>query len=166
MTVFDYVILAIVLGSVVIGLMRGLITEVLSLCSWLIAFWCAKQFSPRVSEFVPQALSSQGLRLVAAFVLIFFLIWLATGLLRVVLTGLLDSAGLGAVNRFFGAAFGLARGVIIVTILALIGGLSDLPRQPAWRDALFAPPLESGALALRPWLPPMLANNIRYPVPG
>lgn len=102
----------------------------------------------------------------AAFILVFFLVWLGTCLLRVLLTGLLDSAGLGGVNRFFGAGFGLARGVVLVTVMTLIGGLSDLPRQPAWRDALFAPPLEAGALALCPWLPPMLARNIHYPQNG
>ena len=166
MTILDYGVIAIVVGSMIVGLMRGLIVEVLSLGSWLLAFWCAKQFSPAMSEFVPQALSGQGLRLVAAFVLIFFLAWLATCLLRVVLTGLLDSAGLGGVNRFFGAGFGLARGVVVVTILTLVGALSDLPRQPAWRDALFAHPLEAGALALRPWFPPTLAVNIRYPENG
>jgi membrane protein required for colicin V production len=166
MTIFDYVVMAIVLGSVVIGLVRGLVVEVLSLGSWMIAFWCAKQFSPVISDFVPQALSGQGLRLVAAFVLVFFVTWLATCLLRVVLTGLLDSAGLGGVNRFFGAAFGLARGVMVVLVLTLIGGLSDLPQRPAWRDALFAHPLEAGALHLRPWLPPALSDNLRYPDNG
>jgi membrane protein required for colicin V production len=166
MTSVDFVVLAILFGSLVIGMMRGLVTEVLSLCSWLIAFWCAKQFSPAVSGFVPQSFSGHGLRILAAFVLVFFLAWLATGLMRVVLTGLLERAGLGGVNRLFGAGFGLARGVVLVTILALICGLTSLPGEPAWRDALLAHPFEAGALALRHWLPPALADNIRYPDNG
>jgi membrane protein required for colicin V production len=120
MTIFDYGVIAIIVGSVVVGMMRGLVVEVLSLGSWLISFWCAKQFAPALSVFVPQALSGAGLRLVAAFVLVFFIVWLA----------------------------------------------SCLPRQPAWRDALFARPLEAVALQLRPWLPPTLADNLRYPENG
>lgn len=162
MTVFDYIVLAVMIGSVVVGMVRGLVAEVLSLGSWLIAFWCAKEFSPAISTFLPADIPSEGLRLVAAFVLLFFLVWLLSALLRVTLTRLLDSAGLGGVNRFFGTVFGLARGMVLVTILVLIGGLSDLPSQPAWRNALLAYPLESVALSLRSWLPPMLADSIRF----
>ncbi|KMN30866.1 MULTISPECIES: CvpA family protein [Chromobacterium] len=162
MTLFDYIAIAIIAGSILVAMMRGLVAEVLSLGSWLIAFWCAKQFSPVVSAFLPGELSSEGLRLVAGFVAVFFLAWLATALLRVTLTGMLDSVGLGGVNRLFGAVFGLARGLVLVTALVLVGGLSDLPRQPMWRNAVLSAPFESVALSLRPWLPAMLADNLHY----
>jgi len=156
MTVFDYIVIAIVLGSVLVALVRGLVAEVLSLGSWLVAFWCAKELSPLLATFMPNELPSQGLRLVASFVLLFFLSWLATALLRITLTSLLDSTGLGGLNRLMGAVFGLARGLV------LVGGLSDLPRQPMWRNAVLAAPFESLALSLRPWLPAMLADNLHY----
>ncbi|OQS34031.1 CvpA family protein [Chromobacterium haemolyticum] len=162
MTIFDYIAIAIIAGSILVAMMRGLVAEVLSLGSWLIAFWCAKQFSPVVSAFLPGELSSEGLRLVAGFVAVFFLAWLATALLRVTLTGMLDSVGLGGVNRLFGAVFGLARGLVLVTALVLVSGLSDLPRQPMWRNAVLSAPFESVALSLRPWLPAMLADNLHY----
>ena len=161
MTLFDYIAIAIIAGSILVAMMRGLVAEVLSLGSWLIAFWCAKQFSPVVSAFLPGELSSEGLRLVAGFVAVFFLAWLATALLRVTLTGMLDSVGLGGVNRLFGAVFGLARGLVLVTALVLVGG-GDLPRQPMWRNAVLSAPFESVALSLRPWLPAMLADNLHY----
>ncbi|GGY24989.1 CvpA family protein [Paludibacterium paludis] len=162
MTVFDYAVLAILAGSAVIALMRGFVAEVLSLGAWLVAFWCAKEFSPAVSAFMPSEVPTEGLRLVAAFVLLFFLVWLATALLRVTLTGLLDAAGLGGVNRLFGALFGLARGAVLVVILVLVAGLTDIPREPMWRNAVLSPPLERMAILLKPWLPAMLADNIRY----
>ncbi|UGA37737.1 CvpA family protein [Chromobacterium haemolyticum] len=115
-----------------------------------------------MSAFLPGELSSEGLRLVAGFVAVFFLAWLATALLRVTLTGMLDSVGLGGINRLFGAVFGLARGLVLVTALVLVGGLSDLPRQPMWRNAVLSAPFESVALSLRPWLPAMLADNLHY----
>jgi len=90
----------------------------------------------------------------------------ATSLLRIILTGLIERAGLGGVNRMLGAGFGFARGLILLVALTLVGGLTDLPQKPAWRDALLARPLEEGALMLRPWLPPILADNIRYPDNG
>ncbi|AAQ60187.1 CvpA family protein [Chromobacterium violaceum] len=166
MTVFDYIAIAIIAGSVLMALMRGLIAEVLSLGSWLIAFWCAKQFSPLVTDFLPSSLQSEGLRMVAGFVLVFFLVWLATALLRVTLTGLVDSIGLGAINRLLGGVFGLARGMVLVTALVLLGGLSSLPQKPMWRNAVLAAPFESLALSLRPWLPPTMADNLHYDSPG
>jgi membrane protein required for colicin V production len=166
MTMFDYLVIAILLGSIVVGLVRGLVVEVFSLGAWLLAFWCAKQFSPLLSSFVPQTLVAQGLRLVVAFAAVFFVTWLVSCLLRVVLTGLLDSAGLGGFNRLLGAVFGLGRGALVVTVLTLVAGLTDIPREPFWRNALLAPPLESGAMALRPWLPPILAGSLNYPATG
>nr|WP_199066339.1 CvpA family protein [Chromobacterium sp. ASV5] len=162
MTVFDYIAIAVIAGSVLVAMMRGLVAEVLSLGSWLIAFWCAKQFSPLAAAFMPVSLASEGLRAVAGFVLVFFLAWLATALLRVTLTGLVDSVGLGGVNRLFGAAFGLARGVVLVTAMVLMGGLSDLPQKPMWRNAVLATPFEHLALSLRPWLPAAMADNLHY----
>lgn len=166
MTVLDYVAFVILAGSVVVGLVRGLVVEVLSLGAWMVAFWCAKQLTPAVTDFVPKALAAQGLRMVLAFIAVFFVVWLLSCLLRVVLTGLLDSVGLGGVNRLLGAGFGFARGSLVLLVLTLIAGLTDLPREPAWRNALLAPPLESGALALRPWLPPILADSLHYPGNG
>jgi membrane protein required for colicin V production len=162
MTVFDYLCLALVAGSIVIALVRGLVAEVLSLTSWVIAFWCAKEFAPAISSFLPGELSGESFRLVAAFVLLFFLTWLATALLRVVVTGLMDTAGLGGINRILGAVFGLARGLVLVTALVLVGGFSDLPKQPMWQNALLSRPFEQVALSLKPWLPAMLANNLHY----
>lgn len=162
MTAFDYIVLAIIVGSIIIAVMRGLVAEVVSLGAWVLAFWCAKRFSPVVSTFMPADLPNDSLRIAAAFVLVFFLVWLVLVVVRITLTGLLHSVGLGGINRFLGAMFGLARGMVVVFILVLLGGLSDLPLSPMWRNALLAPPLESAVLSLRPWLPPLLAENVRF----
>jgi len=162
MTFFDYAVIAILIGSAVVAMVRGLVAEVLSLGAWLAAFWCAKQYAPAVSAFIPSEVPTQGLRLVASFVLLFFLVWLVTALLRVTLTGLLDATGLGGINRLFGAFFGVLRGGVLVIILVLVAGLTDIPREPMWRNAVLSPPLERVATMLKPWLPQMLADNIRY----
>jgi membrane protein required for colicin V production len=166
MTNVDYVVVAIVAGSAVVGMMRGLITELLSLCSWMLAGWCAKKYSPLALEFVPHAIQGNGIRLACAFVLVFVLVWVLTSLLRTALTTMVDSIGLGAVNHFFGAAFGLARGLLLVLILTLLGGLTNWPQQPSWRNAALVPALEAGVLASRHWLPAILADKIHYPDNG
>ena len=163
MTIFDYIIIAIIGASILLAMMRGLVAELFSLGAWLIAFWCAKQYSPTVSGLLPTELSSDSLRLVGAFIFLFFFVWLATALLRVMLTSMLSSVGLGVVNRLFGAVFGLLRGLLLVTALVVGGGLSELPLHPMWRNAYFSGPFESVALSIKPWLPVVLANNLHYP---
>ena len=61
-----------------------------------------------------------------------------------------------------GAIFGIARGVLIVLICVMLGGLTPLPREPWWKNAVFAPPLETAVLAMKPWMPETMAKKIRY----
>ena len=162
MTTLDLIALGIISISVVISMLRGLVSEVLSLVSWVAAFWMAKELSSYVASFLPFDLQMQSVRLVIAFVLTFFGVWLATALLRMLLTGLLDASGLGGVNRMLGSLFGLARGTLIVTVLALIAGFTDMPKSAQWRESMLSVPFERIVLALKPWLPQALADNLHY----
>ena len=58
--------------------------------------------------------------------------------------------------------FGLARGVLVVMVLVLLAGLTSLPRQPVWRDAVLSDPLEAFAGTIKAWLPAELAQRITY----
>lgn len=162
MTTLDLIALTIIGISIIISMLRGLAAEILSLISWVAAFWCAKEMSTFVASFLPFDLQMTSVRLVIAFVLTFFCVWLTTALLRMLLTGLLDASGLGGVNRMLGSLFGLARGTLIVTVLTLIAGFTDLPLTPMWKDSLLKTPFERIVLSLKPWLPEMLAENLHY----
>jgi membrane protein required for colicin V production len=74
----------------------------------------------------------------------------------------LRAIGLGPLDRFLGAVFGIARGVLVVAATVLVGGLTALPQQAWWRDAWLAPPFETAVLAIKPWLPPAVAKRIKY----
>jgi len=89
-------------------------------------------------------------------------VWLLAGVLRASLTVVLDAVGLGGVNRFFGAVFGLIRGMLLVTVVMILGGLSNLPQSPAWQDALLVSPFQAVAVAAKPWLPDALAQKMNF----
>ena len=76
--------------------------------------------------------------------------------------GLIKRAGLGATDRLLGAAFGLVRGVTIVTVGVLLAGLTALPGTPAWRQAMTRAPLEMLAKAVKVGLPYDLAKRSKY----
>jgi membrane protein required for colicin V production len=162
MTWFDYVVLLIVGLSALIAVIRGFVREVLALASWVVAFVTASALSAMVVPWLPAAIPNDSLRMLAAFVLVFGATLLAMSMLTLALVQLIKIAGLGFADRLFGLLFGLARGAAIVLTAVLLGGLTRLPETPGWRDAMLSPPLETLALAVRPWLPADLAKEIRF----
>jgi membrane protein required for colicin V production len=103
---------------------------------------------------------------VIAFALIFVGVLVAGALVAYVLGKFVRAAGLGFVDRFLGAVFGVARGVIIVVLAVLVAGLTTLPRHDWWQNAALGPPLVAAALALRPWLPAAWAERLDYGAAG
>ena len=71
-------------------------------------------------------------------------------------------AGLNGTDRTLGAVFGVVRGVVILVLLVLLAGLTPLPREPVWRNAMFSPPLEALALYARGYLPQRFTEHIRF----
>jgi membrane protein required for colicin V production len=162
MTAFDYTMLGVVLVSVAISIWRGLVREVVSLLSWLVALWLAARFSVAFSDWLPSVIVNPSVRYVTAFVALFLATVIVLELLGVLLARLLHAAGLGFVDRALGAAFGLARGALGTWMLTLLGGLTSLPQQDWWRDSLSAPPLQAAVLAARPLLPMEIAKRLKY----
>ena len=161
MSVFDLIVIGIVALSTIFAFWRGLIRVVMSLVALIAAVLAAIQFSPAVAAMLP-ALGDPVTRYVAAFALIFIVVALVGALLGWVLSRAIRAIGLGFVDRLLGAVFGVARGVLIVVIAVLLAGLTTLPRQEWWQNALLAPPLVIAALSLRPWLPQALAKRLDY----
>ncbi|GHT82785.1 colicin V biosynthesis protein [Betaproteobacteria bacterium] len=162
MTVFDYVFLGIVGVSAVVGLARGLVSEVLALVGWVLALVAAWKFVDDAALLLKDSIADPGWRSVAAFALIVLVVLLLMSFLRFLLRELLKVVGLRATDRFFGALFGVARGLAIAFVLVLLGGMVDMAREPWWAGALFAPPLEAAVLESRPWLPEVVAGRIHF----
>jgi membrane protein required for colicin V production len=161
MTAFDYAVLVIVGSSVVISVMRGFAREVLALAGWVIAFFAATALSGPVSSAFT-VVSDPSLRVLAAFVAVFVVTLIAASLVGMVIARLLKSAGLGVEDRLLGGFFGLARGMLIVLVIVLLAGLTALPRQPAWTNAMLSPPLEALAGTIKPWLPQVVSGHLSY----
>ena len=148
--------------SILISVWRGLVREVISLLSWLVALWVAVRFSVDFADWMPAAMTNPSVRYVAAFAALFLGTIILLELIGVVIAKLLRAVGLSFIDRLLGAIFGLARGVLIAWILTLLGGLTMLPQRDWWRDSVFAPPLQAAVLAARPLLPAELAKRIKY----
>lgn len=162
MTLFDYGVLLVLGSSVLLSVMRGLVREVLALAGWVFAFLAANVFSDTVSLWLPESFGSPSVRVLAAFVFLFIAALLLMALLARVARSLIHGAGLSTEDRVLGALFGLARGLLLVMVFVLLAGLTSLPRQPVWNNAMLSAPLEALAVFVRPWLPQYLSQRITY----
>lgn len=164
-TWFDWVVLAVIGFSSLLGVWRGVVSEILALAAWFAAFFAARMWGGNMADILAtgfHSLQDPALRQMAGFATVFVLTLLLFAVARFVLSRLLQAVGLGLVDRFLGALFGIGRGMLLVLLGVLLGGLTSFPRQPWWHEAMLAPPLETAVLAAKPWLPPMLAQKIHY----
>jgi membrane protein required for colicin V production len=161
-TAFDYAVLGIVAASILLGAWRGLVSELLALAAWVAGLLAAYAWAPGMAPMFAEWLKEPALQYAAACAVIVIAVLAAVALLRLALSRLLRAIGLGPLDRFLGAIFGIARGALVVWLCVLVGGLTPLPQQVWWRQAWLSPPLETAVLAARPWLPPALAKRIKY----
>jgi membrane protein required for colicin V production len=161
MNSLDLAVLGILAGSMVLGLMRGLVRETFSLGAWIAAFLGARQFAPQVVAFLPGA-DAPHLRHGVALVLTFIGLLLLVGFIGSLLSGAMKKAGLGFQDRMLGAVFGAARGAIALAGLTIVAGLTALPKTEFWLQATSRPWLELAASKLTPWLPADLAALLQY----
>ncbi len=162
MTAFDYIFLGVLGFSALIGLWRGLASEVISLLAWALALFATWRYGSDAAASLAGIVSGLAWRYVASFVLIFIAVLLLGALLRFLLRELLRAVGLGAADHFFGAIYGLARGFAIVFSAVLLGGMVGVAREPWWANAMFAPPMEMAVISVKPWLPDVVADRIRF----
>lgn len=162
MTWLDYAALAILVASVLWGIWRGLVREVISVGAWVLAFLGANLFAGPLGDALPRALPTPEIRMAVAFVVVFIAILAVCALLSRLLSKLVHGAGLGELDRSLGGVFGVARALLILLAFALVAGLTALPRQPVWRNSISGPLLAQAVLAIKPWVPPSFGLRLRY----
>jgi membrane protein required for colicin V production len=162
MTIFDYVVIGVVAVSLLMGLLRGVVGEMIALAAWLLAAWSASQFNGLVAQWLFQGIADSSLRTLAACVTIFVGVLVLMALVRMAVKSLIRALGLSLSDRLLGALFGLARGGLICMLLVALGGMTSAPQQPWWENSTLSAPLETAVMAAKTWLPEDLAKRIRF----
>lgn len=162
MTVFDYAFLGLMAVLILLGFWRGLVSEVLALAGWILAFIAARLFGGEAAALFVDWLSEPAFAYVAGFILIFIAVLIVVAICRYLLRALIRAVGLGFVDRGLGAMFGAVKGFAIACLLVALGGVSGVSRAPWWEAALFSPLLETAVVAAKPWLPVSVADRLRF----
>lgn len=153
MTAVDWIIVAIIGLSVLVGLWRGLIREAMSLAVWLAAIVAAILFGHRVAGLFEAWIELPSARIALGHVAVFLLVLVVGSLLTWAVGQAVRSSGLSGTDRLFGLGFGLLRGVAIIAALILVLGYTPLPQDPWWRESRLIGQFEPAAQWLREQLP-------------
>ena len=162
MTIFDYLVLFVLICSIVISTLRGLVKEALSLASWITSFIVANAYGEALAQLLPDVIPTYSLRLIAAFVILFIGTRILMSLLSMAIAALIKASGLNLVDRGLGGLFGLARGLVIVLAAVLLCGMTAIPQQRFWKEALLSPLAEIIARTAKPFLPGSFAQHVQF----
>ena len=156
----DWALMALLALSIVVGLWRGLVFEVLSLLGWIAAYVAAQAFAPEVAVHVPVGTPGSAINLAVTFAALFLLALIAWALASRLLRLLIHATPLQLIDRALGGGFGLLRGAVLLLAVASVVSLTPASRSPAWQQSQGATWLVAGLQTLKPVLPETFAQRL------
>jgi membrane protein required for colicin V production len=153
MPALDWIFLAVLLASLVVGAWRGLVYEVLSVLAWVAAFVLAQWLAPDVAQHLPMSGATEMIRYAAGFMLVFIATVFASGLLAWLMKKLVESVGLRPMDRVLGAVFGLVRGVILLLTATVVMHMTPFKSSAWWQESTGAAVATTALKGLKPMLP-------------
>ncbi|MFT6409099.1 MAG: membrane protein required for colicin V production, partial [Arenicella sp.] len=116
---FDWIIAAIFVVSILVGIFRGFIKESLSLISWILAIWLAFNYCGQAGEFIHQYINipAPKFREWAGFALVFIATLFIFSVISYIITKIFVRGPIKGVDRVLGLGFGALRGAAIVVAL-------------------------------------------------
>ena len=156
----DIALLGVIVLSMIVGLVRGLVFEMLSAVGWFAAYFAAQWLSPELARHLPVGEPGSGLNHGAAFACTFIAALIVWGLAAKLIRLLIRATPLSVLDRLLGAGFGLVRAMIVLLALATVVGLTPLMRSPAWQQSVGAVWLQSVLRGLKPVLPPDISKHL------
>lgn len=150
----DLAMMAVMALSALVGAVRGLTFELLSLAGWVAAWFAGLWLGPWLGTHLPVGAAGSPLNVVASFACAFIVVLILWGLLARALSALVKRTLLSPVDRLLGAVFGLVRGV--AALLAMVAVLAYTPAvaTPAWRDSTGVVWLNAVLRELMPYVAP------------
>lgn len=119
MAAFDWIIIAILLISIISAAAEGFLLELFSFGGTILGLVLAAWNYGRLAPWFDQYVKAPAIADIAAFITIFGVIAVLGAVAGKVARWAMKEVGLRWVDRMLGAAFGLLRGVLVVTAIVL-----------------------------------------------
>lgn len=132
----DLAIIVVIGLSVLTGLFRGFVKELVALCVWVLAIWLAFTYCQSLDPWLIKYIKEQSARTAVGFVIILFATLLVGGVINALLSFILKRAGLSGTDKTLGMLFGFIRGVFIVALIMVAVKMTSLPHQQYSNESL------------------------------
>jgi membrane protein required for colicin V production len=152
-TWMDGLILTVIAISTLISIVRGFMKETLSLMSWFASFYLAYRYYDTIAAQLAPFISHNSMRFGLSFMMIFIGCAILFGTLTYFVLKILKVTGMNTFDRMFGAAFGAARGLLIVNLLILVGSTLSLTGYMWWKQSYMIKHLTPQVVWLKKKLP-------------
>src|SRR5215469_14273113 len=149
MNVTDYLVIAGIVISAVVGALRGFLREAVAFATWLIALFFAWHFSDLIEPHLGGLLAGSNVRIWAARTIIVVLILLLGTGIGAALSHFVRVSIFSSTDRFLGVLFGALRGLVLLGVLVILGQLLRLEDERWWQHSVLVPYGESIANGLR-----------------
>ena len=149
MIAVDYIILAILIISSIMGLVRGLLREAIAVITWFLAIVLAWSFASSIEPLLGGVLVGSPMRIWAARAVIFVGVLLLGGAVSVVLGHYVRVSMFAGMDKFLGFVFGIIRGVVIVGAFTIVVQALRMDEEPRWQKSRLMPYAIGVADALR-----------------
>ncbi len=131
----DFVLLAVIGISTLLGVMRGFVSIVISTLSWLLGSWAALMLGKSAAGWWSAPAAPGTGHFLAGYLTVFLAVMVSVWGIGLVIRQAVRSTSLNGADRALGGALGLARGGLIGCLLLLIASYTPLPREAAWRNS-------------------------------
>ncbi|MCX8999052.1 CvpA family protein [Rhizobiaceae bacterium BDR2-2] len=154
-TIFDGIVLAVVLFSAILAMVRGFSREVLSIASWVGSVAAAWYLHPLVQPFVSQYTSDAKIALAGSIGIVFLIALIVISFITSRIADFIIDSRIGALDRTLGFLFGVARGVLLLVVaVAFWNWLVGADQSPEWiQEAKAKPFLDTLVARLEAVLP-------------
>lgn len=153
MVALDWVLLAVLAASMLLGAWRGLVYEVFSVIAWIAAFLLAQWLAPDAAALLPIERAPEAGRYAVGFVVVFIAVVFAGGLVAWLVKQLVQAVGLRPIDRTLGAAFGLVRAAVLLMALAVVINMSPARGAGWWTGSQGAQASMAALKVFKPALP-------------
>lgn len=146
----DYVLIAILALSIVIGALRGFLREAIALVSWVVALFLGWSFAPSLEPHLGAWLAAHPeLRIWVARALIMMAVLVVGGVVGALVGHFVRLSIFSGLDRFLGIVFGALRGLVVLGVLVILGQLLRMDAEPWWGKSKLIPQATRIANGLR-----------------
>jgi membrane protein required for colicin V production len=149
MNITDYLVIAAIIISAVVGSLRGFLREAIALVTWVIALFIAWHFSDLIAPHLGGLLSPSPISTWAARVIIVAVLLLLGAGIGITVAHFVRLSIFSGMDRFLGFVFGVFRGFVLLGVFVILAQVLRLDGERWWRQSVLMPYGESIANGLR-----------------